>query len=80
MSLGEYLFSLLAEKETDTYLELNYSSLISNDSSDTESSLSSRSEDIEIDVEILKMKVKKEYMKSQLNRFQKITKKIKLNK
>ena len=66
--------------KTDTHLELNYPSLISNNSSDTESSLSSGSEDMEIDAEMLEMEVKEEYMKSQLNRFQKIAKKIELDK
>ena len=64
MSPGEYSFSLLVEKETDTHLELNYPSLISNNSSDTESSLSFRSKDIEIDIKMLEIEVKEEYIKS----------------
>ena len=64
MSPGEYSSSLPAEKKTNTYLKLNYLSSISNNFSNTESSLSSGSEDMEIDAKMLKMKVKKEYMKS----------------
>ena len=80
VSLGEYSSSLPIKKKTNTYSELNYLSLISNDSSDTESSFSFKSEDMEIDAEMKKMKVKKEYIKSQLDRFQKIAKKIELEK
>ena len=69
VSPGEYLFSLPIEKETDIYLKLNYSFLISNDSSNIKSSLSSESKDIKIDIKMLEIKVKKKYIKSQLNRF-----------
>ena len=69
MLLSKYLFSLLVKKKTNTHSELNCSSLISNDSSDTKSSLSSESKDIEIDAKMLKIKVKEKYIKSQLNKF-----------
>ena len=69
MLSGKYLSSLLIKKETDTYLKLNYSSPIFNDSSNTKSSFSSKSKDIKINIKMLEIEVKKEYMKSQLNRF-----------
>ena len=77
---GKYLSSLLIKKETDTHLELNYLSPISNDSSNIKSFFSFRSKNMKINTEMLEMKVKKEYIKSQLNRFQKIVKKIELDK